>query len=128
MEKLDSFLADTEGQSTEEVTGELKAQGTDVAAFLADVSVIVRKGYQGSLKELAATQREAVSRSKKSRFAGLVNTKEQMLQLIGRIQIGEFGANLQGRAIARCRNQDPHTLSEEDLRSWLEDIDASENL
>jgi hypothetical protein len=126
MERLDLFLADTEGQSKEAVADELKAQGTDVTAFLGDVNALVRKGYQGSLKEIAANEREAVVRSRKTRFAGLAGTKEQMLLLVARLQRGDFGINLRERAVARCRNQDPATLSEEDLRSWLEDIDASE--
>jgi hypothetical protein len=126
MERLDLFLADTEGQCTQEVSDELKAQGTDVTAFISDVNAIVRKGYQSSARELASAQRAAVAKTKKSRFAGLAQSKDQMLGLIARIQGGEFGLNLQERAVARCRNQDPAALSEEDLRSWLEDIDAAE--
>jgi hypothetical protein len=128
MEKLDLFLADTEGQSNEAVADELKAQGTDVATFISDVNALVRKGYQGSLKEIAAAEREAVVQSGKNRFAGLATTKDQMLLLVARLQRGDFGVNLRERAVARCRNQDPATLSKEDLRSWLEDIDASESL
>ena len=128
MEKLDLFLADTEGQSNEAVADELKAQGTDVASFVSDVNALVRKGYQGSLKEIASAEREAVVQSRKNRFAGLATTKEQMLLLVARLQRGDFGVNLRERAVARCRNQDPATLSDEDLRSWLEDIDASESL
>jgi hypothetical protein len=128
MEKLDLFLADTEGQSTEAVGEELEAQGIDVTTFLADVNAVVRKGYQRSLKEIATSERDQVVRSRKSRFSGLVGTKEQMLLLIARLQSGDFGPNLRERAVARCRNQDPSTLSDEDLRSWLEDIDASESL
>lgn len=128
MEKLDLFLADTEGQSNEAVVDELKAQGTDVATFTSDVNDLVRKGYQRSLREIAVAEREAVAESGKKRFAGLAATKEQMLRLVARLQRGDFGGNLRERALARCRNQDPATLSEEDLRSWLEDIDASESL
>ncbi len=126
LERLELFLADTEGQSTEAVAEELKAQGTDVTSFLTDVNALVRKGYQGSLRELAAIERQQFAQSTRSRFAGLAGTKEQILLLIARIQSGDFGPNLQERAIARCRNQDPATLSEQDLLSWLEDIDASE--
>lgn len=128
MENLNLFLADTEGQSTEAVAEELKAQGTDVAKFLNDVNALVRRGYQGSLRESAASERAEAAQNTKSRFAGLVGTKEQMLLMIGRLQNGEFGPNLKERAAARCRNQDPSKLTEEDLRSWLEDIDASEGL
>jgi hypothetical protein len=128
MENLDLFLGDTEGQNPEAVAEELKAQGTDVAEFLNDVNALVRRGYQGSLKDIAAVERAEATRNTKSRFAGLVGTKEQMLLMIARLQSGEFGPNLRERAAARCRNQDPSKLSEEDLRSWLEDIDASEGL
>jgi hypothetical protein len=127
MENLDLFLGDTEGQSTEAVTEELKAQGTDVAKFLNDVNALVRRGYQGSLRDVAASERAEGDRNRKSRFAGLVETKEQMLLMIARLQSGEFGPNLRERAAARCRNQDPSKLSEEDLRSWLDDIEALES-
>lgn len=128
MENLNLFLADTEGQSTEAVAEELKAQGTDVAKFLNDVNALVRRGYQGSLREIAASERAEAAQKTKNRFAGLVGTKEQMLLMIARLQNGEFGLHLKERAAARCRNQDPSKLTEEDLRSWLEDIDALEGL
>jgi len=126
IEKLDLFLADTEGESTEAVVEELRKEGSDIEKYLSEIDSIVRKGYQEALKQIAATERAEVVRQRESRFAGLVTTKDQMLRLIIRIQNGEFGVNLQQRAIARCRNQDQLQVSEEDLRSWLEDIDASE--
>jgi hypothetical protein len=38
---------------------------------------------------------------------------------------GVFGVKLQQAAMARCRNHQGKDLSEEELRSWLEDISAA---
>jgi len=126
LENLDMFLADTQGDSGNTVSEQLQAEGVNVERFLSDLNDIVRKGYQKSLRDISSEEREAIQLRASSRFGGLTQTKEQMLKLVARVQRGEFGEALSQRAIARCRNQDPAKLSEEDLRSWLEDIDASE--
>jgi len=48
--------------------------------------------------------------------------REELLTLVGKVQSGAFGLNLQQLAAARARNQSVGTLSDEDLRSWLQDI------
>lgn len=126
-ENLDLFLADTEGQSPEEVAKELNAQGVDVDTFLSNVKGIVRKGFQQQVKAAADSEREAATQKKRGRFGDLATkTKDEMLTLIAAIQSGAFGASFGRAAMARFRNQDNAQLSEEDLRSWLEDIDASD--
>ena len=41
LENLDLFLADTEGQTTEEIAKELKDQGVDVEKFLSTVKSVI---------------------------------------------------------------------------------------
>ena len=53
LENLDLFLADTEGQTTEEIAKQLKDQGVDVEEFLSKVKSVVRKGYQGHVRATA---------------------------------------------------------------------------
>jgi hypothetical protein len=127
LENLDLFLADTEGQTTEEIAKELKDQGVDVEEFLSKVKSVVRKGYQGQVRAAAATERQAAIQRVRGRFGDLATkTKEELLSLITAIQAGAFGATLSTTAVARFRNRNNTSLSEEDLRSWLEDLDASE--
>ena len=127
LENLDLFLADTEGQTTEEIAKELKDQGVDVEEFLSKVKSVVRKGYQGQVRAAAAAERQATMQRARGRFGDLATkTKEEMLSLISAIQAGAFGTTLSTTAVARFRNRNNTSVSEEDLRSWLEDLDASE--
>jgi hypothetical protein len=127
LENLDLFLADTEGQTTEEISKELKDQRVDVEKFLNKIKGVVRKGYQGQLRAAAAAERQATVQRTLGRFGDLAaKTKEELLSLIAEIQAGMFGAALSKAAVARFRNRNNTSLSEEDLRSWLEDLDASE--
>jgi len=126
LENLDLFLADTEGQTPEEVAKELKDQGVDVEKFLTNIKGVVRKGYQGQLKAAAAAERQSTVRYRRGRFGDLATkTKKELLSIIAEVQAGIFGTALGQAAVARFRNRDNTTLSEEDLRSWLEDLDAS---
>jgi hypothetical protein len=127
LENLDLFLADTEGQTTEEIAKQLKDQGVDVEEFLSKVKSVVRKGYQGQVRAAAAGERQATIQRARGRFGDLATkTKEELLSLITAIQAGAFGATLRTTAVARFRNRNNTSLSEEDLRSWLEDLDASQ--
>ena len=127
LEHLDLFLADTEGQTTEEIAKELKDQGVDVEEFLSRAKSAVRKGYQEQVRAAAAIERQTTTLRARGRFGDLATkTKEELLSLITAIQTGVFGATLSKAAVARFRNRNETSLSEKDLRSWLEDLDASE--
>ena len=127
LENLDLFLADTEGQTAEEVAKDLKEEGVDVEKFLNKIKGVVRKGYQDQLRAVVAAERQAALRHKHSRFGDLATkTKQELLSIIAEVRAGVFGTALSQAAVARFRNRNSTSLSEEDLRSWLEDLDASE--
>lgn len=127
LENLDLFLADTEGQTAEEVAKDLKDKGVDIEKFLNGIKRVVRKGYQDQLRAAASAERQGALRHGRSRFGNLATkTKQELLSIIAEVQAGVFGTALSQAAVARFRNRNNTSLSEEDLRSWLEDLDASE--
>ena|ERR1041385_4730801 len=122
---LETFLADTAGQTKEEIVAELKAEGVNIDQFLQDVETIVRKGYQGELKSIAAEERDARN-SPDSLFGDIASkTTMEVQELFAKIKNGVFGEDLRQAALARCRNQVDDKVSEAELRSWLEDIESS---
>lgn len=125
LSRLEQFLAATEHQTKEEALAELASQGVDVAAFKTRVIALVRKGYQQQVKLAAQEDRMNASQRTTRRFGDLVG--KPLAELVGifdSIRAGEFGTGCQQAALARCRNLQDKSLSETELRSWLEDISA----
>jgi hypothetical protein len=106
VERLHLFLADTEGESREEVTRGLRAAGVDVEAFVADI------------KRIAGT-RSGFSRV--GRFAN--KTREEILQLLEECQVGISGG-LFGTGLATREDGELNQLSDEQLRSLLEKLET----
>lgn len=125
LNRLEQFLAATEHQTKEEALAELASQGVDVAAFKTRVAALVRKGYQHQVKLAAQTARVEASKKSTRRFGDLVGKPlAELAAIFERIHAGEFGAECQQAALARCRNLQDKSPSETELRSWLEDISA----
>jgi hypothetical protein len=103
---LHLFLADTEGESREEVTRGLRAAGVDVEAFVADI------------KRIAGT-RSGFSRV--GRFAN--KTREEILKLLEECQVGISGG-LFGTGLATREDGELNLLSDEQLRSLLEKLET----
>lgn len=122
LQKLEAFLLETESQTREEALEELASHGVDVHRLEERVSAIVRQGYAAALKKLAAEQQqETVSRP--SWFSDLPRmSREAMLALFERINGGEFGEECRSLAMQRCRNRSTSDLTDEEIRSWLEDV------
>lgn len=121
IDDLEAFLID-DSLSKKDVTKELRLQGVDTEAFFDRVKRIVREGYSAQLR-LAAEQEQS-SRSTAPGFLAQLATmsREAMLAMFERVANGEFGAEYRSAALARCRNKDASGLTDEELRSWLEDI------
>ncbi len=105
-EHLHLFLADTEGESREDVTRGLRAAGVDVDAFVADIKRIagVRRGF-----------------SRVGRFAN--KTREEILKLLEDCQVEITGA-IFGTGLATREGGELNELSDEQLRSLLEKLEA----
>jgi hypothetical protein len=106
VEHLHLFLADTEGESRDEVTRGLRATGVDVERFVADIKRIagVRSGF-----------------SRVGRFAN--KTREEILKLLEELQVGTSSA-LSGAGLASREGGGLNQLSDDELRALLEKLEA----
>lgn len=121
LESLEDFLADTEGEPQAETLRELRAQGVDTKQFFQRVQKTVDEGYSRQLRELAA--REQQRQTTPSFLDSLSEMgRAAMLDCFERIRSGALGGRYQQAAVARFRNKDASELTDEELRSWLEDI------
>ena len=123
---LDALLADDADMSVTELRAEIAAQEVNVDEFVARFAKTVRQGYQARIR-LAADASSAKARATKMTLFGDLarKTKAQLIEIREKVMNGEYGAVLQRTAGARCRNHQGEEVSEDELRSWLEDISAS---
>ncbi|MCI0540191.1 MAG: hypothetical protein L0Z50_33720 [Verrucomicrobiales bacterium] len=105
-ERLNLFLADTEGESRDEVTRELRAAGVNVEGFVADIKRLagVRSGF-----------------SRMGRFAN--KTRQEILKLLEECQVGS-SSGLSEAGLAPREGSGLDQLSDEQLRSLLEKLEA----
>ena len=123
---LDALLADDADMSLAELRAELAAQGVNVDEFLARFSKTVRQGYQRHVRLAAEAATAKAQAAKTTLFGDLARkSKAELLAIRDQVINGAFGALLQNTAVARCRNHQGEEVSEQELRSWLEDISAS---
>ena len=118
---LEAFLADTEGESKSEDLADLRKLGVNVDSFLARVEATVQQGYSQQLHALAENQWAQV-RPGPTFLEGLASmSRKAMLECFERLRNGELGDKYRDLALARCRNKDASELTDDELRSWLED-------
>jgi hypothetical protein len=121
LSELEEFLADTSGESTAETRRFLRSQGVDTTKFFRRVQQTVEEGYSEQLRALATLEQERkTAASYLGQLAGM--PREAMLAFFDNLRKGELGGRNQEAALARCRNKDASELSDDELRSWLEDI------
>lgn len=103
-DRLNLFLADTEGESRDDVVRELRAAGVNVEGFVADIKRIagVRTGF-----------------SRVGRFAN--RTREEILKLLEECQAG-LSSGLEAGLATREGGLDQ--LSDEQLQSLLEKLES----
>lgn len=122
LEKFEQALASHDNETKEQTITNLRAKGINTDALIAKVRATVQKGYSTKLKEIAEREKAQASQ-KPNRFENLATlTREAMLQLVEQLRSGAMGAGFQQAVVARCRNKQPTELTEEELRSWLEDL------
>ena len=119
---FEAFLTADEGQSKEDAIAELRAHGVDTEAFLAKARRVVQEGYRRQLKTVAQSE-QATQAAAPGFLANLKSMPRAAMQAVfARVREGEFGIQYRELALARCRNKDASELSDEELRSWLEDV------
>jgi hypothetical protein len=121
LEELEALLVSCDAPK-EEVVRSLRRQGLDTDAFFSRIKQVVQTGYADLLRR-AAEQERAESASIPDFLAQLkAMSREAMLELFRRLSAGEFGTVYRDAALARCRNKGADELSNDELRSWLEDV------
>lgn len=119
---LDKILFDDVGETPAEVRQRLEREGVDVKALVARVKMAAGTAYRELLTEEAKQEQSRTAKSKGQIFGNLVGLgRDKLLELIDAAARGQFGAEV----MARCRNQDAEKLSEDDLRTLLEDIEST---
>jgi hypothetical protein len=119
---LDKVLFDDVGETPAEVRQRLKEEGVDVESLVARVKAAAGAAYREMLIEEAKGEQSQRLKSKGRIFGNLVELgRDKLLELIDAAARGRFGVEV----MARCRNQDAERLSEDDLRTLLEDIEAT---
>jgi hypothetical protein len=121
IDDLEGFLTDNDQQSKADAIADIRAHGIDTNAFFNRVHRAVQEGYSKQLRAIAASEQAASSPAQTFIDKVRAMSRDAMLAIFGRIQQGEFGTEYRDLAIARCRNKDASALSDEELRSWLED-------
>lgn len=119
---LEAFLANADGEAQADDLVDLRKMGVDVDAFMKRVDATVQAGYAEQLRLLAASEREQSS-AVPGFLANLhAMTRAAMLESFERLRRGELGERYRGLALARCRNKDVSEVTDDELRSWLEDV------
>ncbi len=122
LKNLDKVLLDDAGETPAEIRQRLEAEGVDVKGLVARVKAAAGEAYR---QRLAAEARQLQVEARKSKgkvFGNLVGLgREKLIELIQAAATGEYGPI----ATARCRNQKPEELSDEDIRTLLEDIEST---
>jgi len=119
---LEQTLLDDTGMSVTDLRQELEVQGGDATGFLTKLRQVTRTAFQQSVLISALESNELV-RVKAGIFGNLkLMSREELFIIKEKIIEGVFGSELQGFAAARCRNHNNGKFSDEELRSWLEDV------
>jgi len=122
LKNYEKVLFDDVVETPAEIQHRLEAEGVNVKGFVEQVKAAAGEAYR---QRLIIEAREAQAEAKKSKgsvFGDLVGySRAQLLDLIKAASGGGYGQI----AMARCRNQKPDELSEEDLRTLLEDIELT---
>lgn len=122
IERLEAALLDTSGESPAKLRRELEADGVGVANFLSRLKGVVRKGYQHQMRLQGEQARDRAGATTGSIFGNLgALGGEELRALIARVLSGEFGPLAQ--SAARCRNYRGDQLTDEEIRSWLRDVE-----
>jgi hypothetical protein len=117
---LREAVVDNSHLSAEDLRKKMSDEGVDVNRFLARADEAFRKGLQESVKAEAAQAKARAAVLKGSMFGQLTGkVRSELLALHHAAQMGQYGAATR----ARCRNKNPEDMTDDELRSWLEDIE-----
>lgn len=117
---LSNAVYDNSHLSAAELRQKLTDEGVDVDAFLRRADAAFRMGLQEQIRQQSAQAKARAAVLKGTRFGSLIGkSREALLALYQAATAGQHGSE----AMARCRNKNAENLSDDELRSWLEDIE-----
>ena len=117
---LRESVLDDSHMSAAELRKKLSDEGVDVNKFLAKADEAFRKGLQQGVKAQATQAKARAAVLKGSLFGQLTGkVRSELLALHQAAQMGQYGAATR----ARCRNKNAEEMTDDELRSWLEDIE-----
>lgn len=100
----------------------LRSAGVDTTAFFNAMEKAVQAGYSAQLQKIAESER-AVRTSRATFRTELASmSRDAMIARFNEVSEGRFGMVYRDAALARCRNKKPAEFTDEELRTWLEDI------
>ena len=122
LKSLDKVLFDDAGETPAEIRQRLEAEGVDVNGLVARMKSAMGEAYRLRLVDEAKRAQVETSKSKGKVFGKLVGvSRQKLLEFLEAATAGQYGEGI----MARCRNQNPEGLSDEDLRTLLEDIEST---
>lgn len=117
---LRESVLDNSHLSAAELRKQLSDEGVDANKFLAKADEAFRKGLQQGVKAQATQAKARAAVLKGSLFGQLAGkVRADLLALHQAAQMGQYGAATR----ARCRNKNADEMTDDELRSWLEDIE-----
>jgi hypothetical protein len=117
---LRQAVLDNSHMSAAELQKKLGDEGVDVKRFLAGADEAFRKGLQRGMKAKAAHAKARSAVLKGSLFGDLGGkVRVELLAFVQAASVGQYGAATR----ARCRNKNAEAMTDDELRSWLEDIE-----
>ena len=118
--KLREAVVDNSHLSVDEIRKKLTDEGVDVRGFLARADGAFRKGLQESIRQKVSRAKAQASVMRGSIFGQIVGkARPDLVALFQAASLGQYGAATR----ARCRNKNAESMTDEELRSWLEDIE-----
>lgn len=119
-ENLREAIVDNSHLSGAELRKKLANEGVDVDRFLTRTNEAFRKGLQEKVRQQVAQAKLSASVRKGTVFGDLADKgRAALLALHEAATAGKYGAE----TLARCRNKNAEEMTDEELRSWLEDIE-----
>jgi hypothetical protein len=117
---LEAVLLNESDVSPDQLRKQLSDEGVDVTKFLSRLDTSYRKGLQADAKKKASLAKARAQASRGSLFGDLLGKpRAELIAFVQAALKGQYGAE----AMARCRNKTPEQMSDDEIRSWLEDIE-----
>lgn len=120
IENMEESLLQDDNLPASEIRKKLQEEGVDVQKFLTKFDDVFRKGVQQRAKEEAIVAKAKSDSNRGTIFGDLIlKGREELLAFWEAAMEGKYGIHVK----ARCRNKNATSMTDEEIRSWLQDIE-----